>query len=86
MRFGSPEERKRMTTIRYTVVVEWDPMEEVYVATVPALPVSTYGETRKEALEKVKEAITVTIEGLRALEQPVPLGDEGTVETVEVTM
>jgi len=79
----------RGTTVkkfRYTVVIEWDPEEKVYVATVPAFPVSTYGELREEALEKAKEAIAITIEGLQAVGQPVPEGDEDKVEVVEVSM
>ena len=75
-----------MDKLRYTVVLEWDPEERLFVAAVPALTVSTYGETREETLDKVKEAITVTVEGLRAAGQPVPHSDEGKVEVVEVTM
>ena len=72
--------------LRYTAVIEWDSEDRVYVATVPALRVSTYAETREKVLEKVKEAITVTIEGLQAVGQLVPQGDEDKVETVEVTV
>lgn len=75
-----------MTKLRYTVVLEWDEEERLFVATVPALSISTYGETRGEALEKAKEAITVTVEGLRKVGQPIPDGDQGRVETVEVTV
>ena len=75
-----------MGTFRYTVVIEWDLDERAYVANVPALPVSTYGETRQDALRQAKDAIAVTIEGLRAAGQPVPAGDGDTVETVEVNV
>ena len=75
-----------MTTVRYTVVLDWDAEEELYVATVPALSVSTYGDTRDDALKQVKEAIAVTVEGLQAAGQPVPQGDEGRVESVEVAV
>ena len=73
-----------MQKISYGVVVEWDPEEEVYVASIPALSVSTYGESRTDVLEKAKEAIEVTIDGLRAIGQPVPLGDEDKIESIEV--
>ena len=63
-------------TVRYSVVIDWDDEEKLYVATVPALSVSTYGETREEALTQAREAITVTIEGLRDVGQPIPDGDE----------
>jgi predicted RNase H-like HicB family nuclease len=73
-----------MGNVRYSVVVDWDKAEKLFVATVPALCVSTYGETREEAMEKVREAIAVTVEGLHAAGQPVPEGDSGRVEIVEV--
>ncbi|MDK2931646.1 MAG: hypothetical protein PWR07_1777 [Bacillota bacterium] len=61
---------------RFKVVLEWDSEEEMYVATVPALPgCSSYGSTREEALERIQEAIGVTLEGLRATGQPLPKGD-----------
>jgi predicted RNase H-like HicB family nuclease len=56
----------------------------LFIATVPALSIGTYGETREEAIEKAKEAIIVTIEGLREVGQPIPPGDEGKVEVLEV--
>ena len=41
-----------MGTTRYTVVIEWDDEEELYIATIPALSVGSYGVSRNEALEK----------------------------------
>jgi predicted RNase H-like HicB family nuclease len=73
-----------MGSVRYSVIIEWDDSEQVYVATVPALSVATYGDTREQALEKVREAILVTIDGLRDIGQPVPDGDAGKVEVLEV--
>jgi predicted RNase H-like HicB family nuclease len=61
-----------MGSFRYSVVLEWDEAEHLFVATVPALSIGTYGETRPEAKEKAREAIAVTIEGLRELDQPIP--------------
>lgn len=73
-----------MGNLSYIVVLEWDEAERLITATVPAFAISTYGADRREALEKVKEAILVTIDGLRAAGQPVPQGDEGTVEILQV--
>ena len=64
-----------MDIARYTVVIEWDPEEELYIATIPALSVGSYGVSRKEAMEKIKEAAEVTIEGLKAHNLPVPQGE-----------
>ena len=75
-----------MPKVRYSVVVEWDPEEDLYVASVPALSVSTFGGSREEALERVKEAIMVTVEGLKAIGQPIPQGDEDKIESVEVAV
>ena len=75
-----------MKKLRYSVVLDWDEEEKLFVASVPALSISTYGESRDDALEKAREAIVVTIEGLRAIGQPVPEGDSGKVEAVEVTV
>ena len=75
-----------MDKIRYTVIIEWDPEEELYISTVPALSVASYGSTRNEAMEKIKEAAEVTIEGLKTTGQPVPLGDEDMVGVVEVAV
>jgi predicted RNase H-like HicB family nuclease len=58
-----------MGKARYTVVLEWDPEEEFYIATMPALSVGSYGATEAEALDQVREAAEVTIEGLKATGQ-----------------
>ncbi len=73
-----------MGKVSYSVVVDWDEPENHYVATVPAMSVSTYAETREELMAKVREAIEVTIEGLRSVGQPIPEGAEGKVEIIQV--
>ncbi len=73
-----------MGKVSYSVVVDWDEPENLYVATVPALSVSTYAETREELMSKFREAIDVTIEGLRSDGQPIPEGEEGKVEIIQV--
>ena len=73
-----------MGNLSYSVVLEWDEAERLFTATVPAFAISTYGVDRQEALTKAKEAILVTIDGLQAAGQPVPQGDEGAVEILQV--
>ena len=75
-----------MAKVKYTVITEWDPEEELYVATIPALSVGSYGATPQEALDKITEAAEVTVDGLRATGQPVPIGDEDKVSHVEVSV
>ena len=68
----SPAVERHVNKIRYTVIVEWVPEEKLYIATMPALSVGSYGNTRQEAVDKIEEAAEVTIEGLRETGQPVP--------------
>ena len=63
---------ERVDRIRHTVIVEWDPEEKLYIATMPALSIGSYGPTRQEAIDNSSEAAEVTIEGLRETGQPVP--------------
>ena len=47
-----------MAAQRFQVLLEWDPDDRVWVTYVPALNhLSTYGETRQDALENTQEAI-----------------------------
>ena len=62
-----------MSSVKYTAGIEWDPGEELYIVTVPALSLGSYGATGDEAMEMAKEAIEVTIEGLKSTGQPVPV-------------
>jgi predicted RNase H-like HicB family nuclease len=75
-----------MGKLAYTVVTEWDREEDLFIATIPALSVATYGATRGDAMEKAHEAAQVTVEGLRAIGQPVPIEEEGTVGVVELAV
>lgn len=55
-----------------SMVVDWDEATNLFVATVPTLTFSTYGETKEKA--KVKESIPAPIEGLKTVGQPIPQG------------
>lgn len=47
-----------MTIRHFRVLIEYDTDDKVWVTSVPALDyLSTYGETREDALAKTKEAI-----------------------------
>jgi antitoxin HicB len=63
----------------YTVVIEPDE-DGVYIATVPALPgCNTFGETKEEVHEMIKDAIRLYIEYLVARGEPIPQ-DVGTTK------
>ena len=45
-------------TRSFQVILEWDPRDRVWVTHVPALgDISTFGESREEALDQTREAI-----------------------------
>ena len=67
--------------MKYRVFIEQDE-DGVFVAEVPALPgCISQGNTRKEALRNIQEAITVYLESLKAHNEPIPPSiDEEVVE------
>jgi predicted RNase H-like HicB family nuclease len=73
-----------MAARRFQVEVEWDPDDEVWVTYVPALGhLSTYGDTREEALAQTREAVLGYLEA--ASKEGLPLPDEQhQVEIVEI--
>jgi len=73
-----------MTTHRYQVLVEWDASANAWVTLVPGLGfLSTYGDTREEALEETREAIVGYLEA--AAKEGLPLPDaEVEAELVEL--
>lgn len=72
-----------MAKRRFLVYLE--PAEEGgYVVTVPALPgCVTQGETREEALEMARDAITAYLVSLAKHGEPLPQGS-GEIEAVDV--
>ena len=73
-----------MTARRFKVLLEWDSADRVWVTYVPALEnMSTYGDTRDEALENTKEAILGYVEAAAKEGLPIPIGGPD-VELVEV--
>ncbi len=72
-----------MATRRYKVLVEWDPEENVWVTYVPALNhLSTFGETKAEALANTREAILGYLEA--ATKEGIEVPPEHLTEVVDV--
>lgn len=70
--------------MKYRVLLSQDE-EGILTAQVPSLPgCISQGESRKEALEGIKEAIAVYLESLEAHEDPIP--PQICEELVEVDM
>ncbi len=52
-----------MKTYHYQISLDWDPGDEIWVATVPVLPgVSAHGDTQEEALREINVAIELYLE------------------------
>ncbi len=50
----------------YSMVLEWDPEDHIYVVTVPELPgCQAHGSTYEEAARKGREAIVTWVDGAR---------------------
>lgn len=72
-----------MATRRFHVLIEWDPDDKVWVTYVPALGhLSTYGDTREEALEQTREAVIGYLEA--AAKEHLPIPDESASDVVEI--
>ena len=62
-----------MENIHYSMVIEWDDRDDIFVVTVPELPgCRTHGKTYEEAVERGKEVIESWIEFLRDIDEPIP--------------
>lgn len=65
-----------MAAHHYTVLLEWDSESQVWVTHVPALnDLSTFGDTKAQALENTKEAIIGYLEA--AAKENIPVPSEG---------
>ena len=57
----------------YSMILEWDPRDSIFVVTVPELPgCRTHGKTYEEAVKQGQEAIEGWIDAARAWGDPVP--------------
>jgi len=75
-----------MATRSFQVILEWDPEDHVWVTYVPTLDyLSTFGETRKEALENTREAIIGYLEAAAKEGLSIPATDsEAELVSVEI--
>jgi predicted RNase H-like HicB family nuclease len=73
-----------MAMRHFHVILEWDSEDQVWVTYVPALNnISTFGDTRDEALAHTREAIAAYIE--TAAEQGIEIpADDGVAELVQL--
>ena len=71
------------TVRKFKVLIEWDPKDEVWVTYVPVLGhLSTYGDTREEALAQTREAILGYLEA--AAKEGLAIATESEADIVEI--
>lgn len=74
-----------MTTQHFHVLLEWDPEADAWVTYVPTLNgLSTFGETKEEALANTREAILGYLEA--AEKEGLPLPDPAELVDLEVAV
>ena len=57
----------------YSMVLEWDPRDDIYIATVPELPgCRTHGTTLEEAARNGREAMELWLDSARRWGDPIP--------------
>jgi antitoxin HicB len=62
-----------MNSNHYSVVIQWDPRDNIYVASVPELPrVRTHGDTYQEALQNIIEVIDMWVEDAQRTSEILP--------------
>lgn len=75
-------------TKRYNILLTWDPTDRVWVSYVPTLEwISTFGETREEAIKRTREAVLGYLEAAAKEGLDIPPGDgEAELAAVEVAV
>lgn len=62
-----------MNPIHYTMIIQWDSRDDIFVVRVPELPgCVTHGETYEEAVEQGKDAIESWLMAAIADGEPIP--------------
>ena len=57
----------------YSMTLEWDPRDDIFIATVPKLPgCRTFGRTREDAVRQGQEVLELWINDARAHGDPIP--------------
>jgi predicted RNase H-like HicB family nuclease len=60
-------------TKQYSMIIQWDPNDKIYVVTVPELPgCMTHGNTHEEAIKQGEDAIESWLMVAKELGRPIP--------------
>jgi predicted RNase H-like HicB family nuclease len=70
-----------MEEFHYSMIIQWDDRDDIFVVTVPELPgCMTHGETYEEAVQQGKDAIESWLMVSRELGTPIPLPQSRTYD------
>lgn len=62
-----------MNPHHYSMVIQWDDEDQIYIISVPELPgAKTHGKTYEEAIKNVLEVIELWIENAQVTGRPIP--------------
>ncbi|MFL5624996.1 MAG: type II toxin-antitoxin system HicB family antitoxin [Ktedonobacteraceae bacterium] len=61
-----------MNPEHYSLVIQWDPRDDIYVVSVPELGCRTHGETYEEAIKNALEVIELWIADAQKAGEPIP--------------
>jgi predicted RNase H-like HicB family nuclease len=62
-----------MEELHYSMIIQWDDRDDIFVVTVPELPgCMTHGKTYEEAVQQGKDAIESWLMVSRELGTPIP--------------
>ena len=62
-----------MNPQHYSMIIQWDPEDQIYIISVPELPgAKTHGKTYDEAIKNALEVIELWIEAAQQAGRPIP--------------
>ncbi|BCL82968.1 type II toxin-antitoxin system HicB family antitoxin [Ktedonobacteria bacterium brp13] len=62
-----------MNPSHYSMLIQWDPRDNIYVVTIPELSgCRTHGDTYEEAIKNALEVIELWIEDAQKAGEPIP--------------
>ncbi len=61
-----------MNSQHYSMIIQWDNEDNIYVVSIPELKVRTHGKTYEEAIKNAQEVIELWLEVARREGRPIP--------------
>ncbi|HTK09105.1 MAG TPA: type II toxin-antitoxin system HicB family antitoxin [Ktedonobacteraceae bacterium] len=61
-----------MNPLHYSMLIQWDDEDNIYVVSIPELKLKTHGKTPEEAIKNVAEVIELWLEVATRDGRPIP--------------